>query len=84
MIKEYIKYLKDNPEGYWFKAKLYGFGWAPAAWQGWLVLFVYIVAITLFSLTVSHRSVVVRRHTPNTQRGATPSTLKILIASRWK
>jgi len=40
MIKEYIAYLKDNPQGYWFKAKLYGWGWDPAIWQGWLVLLV--------------------------------------------
>jgi hypothetical protein len=38
MIKEYIKYLKDNPEGYWFKRKLYGWGWVPVKWQGWLVV----------------------------------------------
>jgi hypothetical protein len=29
MIEEYKKYLKDNPEVYWFKAKLYGWGWFP-------------------------------------------------------
>ncbi|MFA5247623.1 MAG: hypothetical protein WC415_00015 [Patescibacteria group bacterium] len=45
MIKEYIKYLKDNPQGYWFKAKLYGWGWTPAKWQGWCVIFLYIVLI---------------------------------------
>jgi len=38
MIKEYIQYLKDNPQGYWFKAKLYGWGWVPVKWQGWLVV----------------------------------------------
>ena len=26
----------------WFKAKNYGWGWTPAAWQGWAVLLVYI------------------------------------------
>ena len=36
MIKECIAYLKDNPRGYWFKAKLYGWGWVPVKWQGWL------------------------------------------------
>ena len=41
MIKEYIAYLRNNPEGYWFKAKLYGWGWTPATWQGWLVLAVF-------------------------------------------
>ena len=26
----------------WFKAKRYGWGWAPATWQGWLVLLLFI------------------------------------------
>lgn len=38
MVKEYLAYLKDNPNGYWFKAKLYGWGWVPVRWQGWLVI----------------------------------------------
>jgi len=42
-IKKYtwrncIAYLRDNPEGYWFKRKLYGWGWVPVKWQGWLVV----------------------------------------------
>lgn len=45
MFKEYFAYLKDNPERYWFKAKLYGWGWTPATWQGWVTLLVYIVLI---------------------------------------
>jgi len=45
MIKEYIKYLKDNPREYWFKAKLYGLGWTPAKWQGWFVIFLYTLLI---------------------------------------
>jgi hypothetical protein len=28
---------------YWFKARSYGWGWYPSAWQGWLVLFVFLV-----------------------------------------
>ena len=43
MIKKYIEYLKDNPEGYWFKRKLYGWGWTPVTRQGWLAVLVYIV-----------------------------------------
>lgn len=31
----------------WFKAKNYGWGWYPASWEGWLVLFVYL-ALTLW------------------------------------
>lgn len=45
IIKNYIAYLKDNPEGYWFKRKLYGWGWTPARWQGWVVI---VVAIAIF------------------------------------
>lgn len=30
----------------WFKAKHYGWGWYPASWEGWLVIFVYIVLLT--------------------------------------
>jgi len=47
MIKRYIAYLKDNPEGYWFKPKLYGWGWTPAKWQGWLATVLYIASIII-------------------------------------
>lgn len=39
---EYIAYITDNPEGYWFKRKLYGWGWTPAKPAGWAVLGVYL------------------------------------------
>lgn len=55
MIKEYIAYLKDNPKHYWFRAKLYGWGWTPARWQGWLVLVVYIAALAGLSLTIDEK-----------------------------
>lgn len=38
MFKQYIKYIKDNPKGYWFKRKLFGWGWVPATREGWLVV----------------------------------------------
>lgn len=41
-IKKYLEYLKNNPEGYWFKRKLYGWGWVPVKWQGWLVVIIGI------------------------------------------
>ncbi len=50
MIKEYVDYLKDNPQGYWFKAKLYGWGWTPAKWQGWAVLVAYVALISMIIL----------------------------------
>ena len=55
-IKKYIQYLKDNPEGYWFKRKLFGWGWAPAKWQGWLITIVFIVLILLFAMTIDENS----------------------------
>lgn len=36
-IQAYIDYVRDNPKGYWFKRKLFGWGWTPVTWQGWLV-----------------------------------------------
>lgn len=56
MLKQYIEYVKDNPKGYWFKRKLYGWGWTPATWQGWLVIVVYLIAIIAFSLTIDETS----------------------------
>lgn len=51
MLKKYIAYLKDNPEGYWFKAKLYGWGWTPAKWQGWLVVALYFLLVLIIVLS---------------------------------
>lgn len=31
----------------WFVRKAYGWGWAPASWEGWFVLLVYLVLITV-------------------------------------
>ena len=51
LLTQYVAYLKDNPQGYWFKRKLYGFGWTPATKQGWIVLGVYLVFVV--GVTVS-------------------------------
>lgn len=45
MLQKYLSYLHDNPKGYWFKAKPFGWGWTPVTWQGWLVILVYIALI---------------------------------------
>lgn len=45
VYQKYIAYLKNNPEGYWFKRKLYGWGWTPAKPQGWFVVLVYAAFI---------------------------------------
>ena len=51
MFKQYLRYIKDNPHGYWFKRKLYGWGWVPVKWQGWLVVAISI-AILFASLYI--------------------------------
>jgi hypothetical protein len=49
IFKQYAAYLKDNPEGYWFKRKLYGWGWTPVRWQGWVVI---LVGVAIFALGI--------------------------------
>jgi hypothetical protein len=56
MFKEYIDYFKDNPQGYWFKAKLFGWGWMPVKWQGWAVIAGYLVLVALFAMTIDDNS----------------------------
>lgn len=35
----------------WFPAKRYGWGWGPPnVWQGWLVIAVYVVVLTISAL----------------------------------
>lgn len=51
MFKKYLDYLRDNPEHYWFKRKIWGWGWVPATWQGWLVSFLYFALFLLLVLT---------------------------------
>lgn len=49
-MKKYIAYLKDNPKGYWFKRKLYGWGWTPVTWQGWLVILGFVAALIVIAV----------------------------------
>jgi hypothetical protein len=36
----------NHTRNYWFPAKRYGWGWGPpSAWQGWVVLFGYVVLV---------------------------------------
>jgi hypothetical protein len=47
MFKKYLDYLRDNPEHYWFKRKIWGWGWVPATWQGWFATLLYVVFISI-------------------------------------
>jgi hypothetical protein len=51
MFKKYLSYFKDNPNHYWFKRKIWGWGWVPVMWQGWLTTLLYIVLVLLLVLT---------------------------------
>ncbi len=35
----------------WFKRKLYGWGWAPSTWQGWLATLVYFICMLALALS---------------------------------
>lgn len=40
--------MDSQPKSYWFPAKRYGWGWGlPTAWQGWVVLLVYVAIVVL-------------------------------------
>ena len=56
LIKLYIPYAKDNPKKLWFKRKVFGWGWTPVTWQGWLISILYIGLIVLFALTIDQTS----------------------------
>jgi len=53
IISKYVDYLKDNPEHYWFKRKLFGWGWTPVTWQGWLVILFFIIFLIKNGLNLS-------------------------------
>jgi high-affinity Fe2+/Pb2+ permease len=46
---KYLNYVRQNLEGYWFKRKMWGWGWTPARWQGWAVIagFVALLVVIL-------------------------------------
>lgn len=56
MLKEYIEYFNDNPKGLWFKRKLYGYGWTPVRWEGWLSIAVYLVAVLYLFIKADNTS----------------------------
>lgn len=56
MIREYIDYIKDNPNNLWFKRKWYGWGWTPATWQGWFVVVLYVFLVVFFALKIDNAS----------------------------
>lgn len=39
----------------WFKRKLFGWGWRPSSWEGWLVLLVWIVFLCFFIRNIEQK-----------------------------
>lgn len=56
MFKKYLDYFKNNPNHYWFKRKIWGWGWVPVTWQGWLNTFLYI-AFVLFLVFIREEAI---------------------------
>lgn len=34
----------------WFKRKLYGWGWTPCTWQGWMLTLIFILFLTYITI----------------------------------
>jgi len=48
-----------NDGRYWFPAKRYGWGWGPpTAWQGWVILLVWLAAMAAGSLFLMPRHLI--------------------------
>lgn len=52
IFQKYIAYLNDNPSGYWFKRKPYGWGWSPARWPGFVVTGLYLTLVLFLALRI--------------------------------
>ena len=44
-IRKYSDYINNNPKGYWFKRKIYGWGWIPATKEGLAIILIFIVLL---------------------------------------
>lgn len=55
-LQRYKEYLRDNPQGYWFKRKLYGWGWTPVTWQGWAVTLLFVGFVVWNGITFGARA----------------------------
>jgi len=53
IIQKYRAYFNDNPQGYWFERKVWGWGWTPVRWQGWLTLLIFISLIVWTAVSLA-------------------------------
>lgn len=79
---EYRAYLQDNPEGYWFKRKLYGYGWTPAKPAGWLTLGIFMVFVFGVVSYAEHTGLAER--SPQTLIGLVGAAILLLLVICWR
>jgi len=48
--------MENNLKKYWFKRKMYGWGWTPSSWQGWLITILYIFVIMFLGVNMNENS----------------------------
>lgn len=65
----YMRYMRNNPKGYWFRRKLFGWGWTPARWQGWLTLAVFLAVFVWLMVSFTNE--------PNPDAVAAPFLAKV-------
>ena len=41
----------------WFRRKLYGWGWTPSTWEGWVVILVWVLLFTSLMINIEHNVV---------------------------
>jgi len=82
IVKEHIEYLKDNPEGYWFKRKLYGYGWTPARPAGWITIGVYLVF--LVGVVMYAHDNIIDTETPTRIIALIISATVLLLVVTWR
>jgi len=52
----YLKSPEENKNGLWFKRRMFGLGWVPIRWQGWVVTLLYIIGLVSIFNEVDGRS----------------------------
>lgn len=40
----------------WFKRKLFGWGWYPCSWEGWVTILIFLACIIFFAGTINETS----------------------------
>ncbi len=48
----------ENNKKLWFRRKLYGWGWTPSTWEGWVVLLVWaVIFVSIVSKVNDHEGI---------------------------